>query len=251
MSSTDYYLLIDTSTEVCSAALGTADGVVAYLEAEGTNKHSEQLAALASDLLDRIDYRSDLRGIGVADGPGSYTGLRIGASYAKGLAWTLDIPLATVKTTDLLAMTFLAQGTPLEGPSPLLMPMIDARRMEVYTALLGVSADRVLTPETEIAAVVLTDNESRERLKDLVGGRPLCYFGSGAEKAQSLFDTLLPSSHFVPRLTPRADAMLGAVLDKITRGETEDVAYWEPYYLKEYEAKKSVNKVLSRIRPRP
>lgn len=249
--SEEYYLLIDTSTEVCSVALGTGEEIVDYKEYKGTNKHSELLAAMAGELLSRIDYKHTLKGVGVSNGPGSYTGLRIGASYAKGLCWTLGIPLASVMTTELLAMTLFEMEDELDYPDALLMPMIDARRMEVYTALYSghysPSYSGVVSPLTDIAAVILTDEESQERLKEIAGDRLLYYFGNGAEKAKPIFDDLLPKSRLIYDLRPCADAMLEAVVGKIQRGETEDVAYWEPYYLKEYEAKKSVNKVLSRI----
>ncbi len=170
-----------------------------YEESSGSNKHAEQLAAMANRMLSHIDYRRDLRGVGVAGGPGSYT----------------------------------------------------ARRMEVYTAIYtgsyGADYSGVVVPQTDIAAVVLTDEDSQLRIREIVGDKLLYYFGNGAEKAKALFDELLPGSHLIYDLHPRADAMLSRVIESIERGETEDVAYWEPYYLKEYEAKKSVNKVLSRL----
>ena len=247
----EYYLLLDTSTEVCSVALGSRAEIVDYEESSGTNKHAEQLAAMASRMLSRFDYRRDLRGVGVAGGPGSYTGLRIGASYAKGLCWSLGIPLVSVMTTELLAMTLFDMEDELDYPNALLMPMIDARRMEVYTAIYtgsyGADYSGVVVPQTDIAAVVLTDEDSQLRIREIVGDKLLYYFGNGAEKAKGLFDELLPSSHLIYDLHPRADAMLSRVIESIARGDTEDVAYWEPYYLKEYEAKKSINKVLSRL----
>lgn len=249
--SEEYYLLIDTSTEVCSVALGTGDEIVDYQESAGTNKHAERLGAMASEMLSRIDYKKCLKGVGVSNGPGSYTGLRIGASYAKGLCWTLEIPLASVMTTELLAMTLFEMEDELDYPDALLMPMIDARRMEVYTAIYtghyDASYSGVVTPLTDIAAVVLTEEESQAKIREVVGDKLLYYFGNGAEKAKHILDDLLPKSRLIYDLRPRADAMLSAVVGKISRGEVEDVAYWEPYYLKEYEAKKSVNKVLSQI----
>ena len=247
----EYFLLLDTSTEVCSVALGNRDEIVDYEETQGSNKHAEQLADIAARMLSKIDYKRDLKGVGVSNGPGSYTGLRIGASYAKGLCWTLGIPLVSVMTTELLAMTIFDMEDELDYPNALLMPMIDARRMEVYTAIYTGSYDDhyfgVVEPLTDIAAVVLTDEQSQARLQEIVGDKLLYYFGNGAEKAKGIFDTILPGSHLIYDLHPRADAMLGSVVKRISLGQTEDVAYWEPYYLKEYEAKKSVNKVLSRI----
>lgn len=246
----EYYLLLDTSTEVCSVALATPDKVVDYAEAKGSNKHSEQLAAMAEKVLSGIDLKQ-LKAVGVSNGPGSYTGLRIGASYAKGICWTLGIPLVSVMTTELLGMTLMEIEDEQEYEDSILMPMIDARRMEVYTALYRGRYDAhyygVMEPLTEIAAVVLTEEKSQEKVKELVGDHHLIYFGNGAEKAEELFIHLLPDAQLIRDLGPRADAMLGAVLTKLAAGDTEDVAYWEPYYLKEYEAKKSVNKVLARL----
>ena len=147
-------------------------------------------------------------------------------------------------------MTIFDMEDELDYPNALLMPMIDARRLEVYTAIYRGSYDDhyfgVVEPLTDIAAVVLTDEQSQARLQEIVGDKLLYYFGNGAEKAKEIFDTLLPGSQLIYDLHPRADAMLGSVVKSISLGQTEDVAYWEPYYLKEYEAKKSVNKVLSR-----
>ncbi len=168
----EYFLLLDTSTEVCSVALGNRDEIVDYEETKGSNKHAEQLADIAARMLSEIDYKRDLKGVGVSNGPGSYTGLRIGASYAKGLCWTLGIPLVSVMTTELLAMTIFDMEDELDYPHALLMPMIDARRMEVYTAIYTGSYDDhyfgVVEPLTDIAAVVLTDEQSQARLQEIV-----------------------------------------------------------------------------------
>lgn len=245
--SDEYYLLLDTSTDVCSVALATREGIEDYREAKGSNKHSEQLAPLAASLLDKIDFRKSLRAVGVANGPGSYTGLRIGASYAKGLCWSLGIPLVSVMTTELLALTLLRERSFEELSDTLLLPMIDARRMEVYTALYRVESHAGVMPVTEISAVVLTDEASRADLLQAAADRPVLYFGDGAAKADPLLRELLPDAQLVEGVRPGASAMAATVISRLDAALVEDVAYWEPFYLKEYKAKKSVNKVLSRL----
>lgn len=236
-----YYLLIDTSTEVCTVALGSEDGdIIAERSNERQNKHAEVLAPMASELLDMIPQDGCLSGVGVAEGPGSYTGLRIGAAYAKGLCWTRQIPLVTMSTPELLTLTFMSQHG---DENALYMPMIDARRMEVYSSIY--TSD--LTPLHDIHALILTDVEAMQNLSSIVGDRPLYYFGSGAEKAREVMPKYFKAAHYGGTTTPHSKAMLSPIVTKISASKGVDIAYWEPFYLKEYEAKKSTNKVLSKI----
>lgn len=238
-----YYLLLDTSTEVCTVALCDDEGtILGTREDNRGNKHAEVLALYADELLAGLPKGGKLSGVIVAEGPGSYTGLRIGAAYAKGLCWTLGIPLVTMTTPEVLAYTALQQYTDLPAAA-LLLPMIDARRMEVYTALY----DHNGVPLSEIEALILTDENTQKRLVDTTEGRSVVYFGSGAEKAKEIFTSLLPDSRFLPDVVPHAEAIAIPGLMKLKAGETVDVAYWEPYYLKEYMARKSQNKVLERL----
>lgn len=236
-----YYLLIDTSTEVCTVALGTSSGkVIAERRNEHQNKHAEALAPMVDELLRNLPEIGSLAGVGIAEGPGSYTGLRIGAAYAKGLCWTWSIPLVTVSTPELLTLTYRSETS---ATADLYMPMIDARRMEVYAGIY----DNDYTIQHDIQALILTDDGTMTALSREVGSRMLLYFGSGAAKATEIMTKYFPRATYGGSTSPNSGAMLSVVTEKIEMGATVDIAYWEPYYLKEYEAKTSTNKVLREI----
>ena len=238
-----YVLLIDSATEVCSVALGKTDGtVVAAREERTPNKHSELLAPFADELLKSIPggAKEGLRGVVISEGPGSYTGLRIGASYAKGLCWALGLPLVAIPTTEALAFALAEteEGKRLleSRPSALLLPMIDARRMEVYAA----AYDRVaagLSASSDIRALVLTDDADKSFLREAVGDREVLFFGSGARKAVEAMDGLFGSKAlFCYDIIADAKAMLKEGLRLIETGKSVDVGYWTPFYLKEFQA---------------
>lgn len=242
MSTERFILLLDSSTDFCSVALASDQrGILSEREETDRSKQSERLAVMANEVLAALPEGDKLSAVCLAEGPGSYTGLRIAAGYAKGLAWSRNIPLLAIPTTLLIALSYKAMEQP--SADALLMPMIDARRMEVYSALYTV----VDEAETDIAALILTDGETQLSLKEVVGDKELIYFGSGAEKAQELFGQLLPNSRFVSNIYPQAKDMAGMAFQELERGKQLNVAYWEPFYLKEYEVKKTLNKVLRNI----
>ena len=237
-----YILLLDSSTDYCTVALaeeGNTPRIIAEAEENDRSKQSERLAVMANEVLEHLPEGTELSAICVAEGPGSYTGLRIAAGYAKGLAFAKRIPLLAISTTRLIALSYLAQEQ--VSKETLLMPMIDARRMEVYSALYDAKGD----PVSDIAALVLTEATTQASISELVGEQPLVFFGSGAEKAVELFQSLLPASRYIPNIAPHAKHMASHAFKLLDTGEHLDVAYWEPFYLKEYEAKKSLNKVLA------
>lgn len=239
-----YYLLLDTSTEVCSVALCDEDANILDTRSdERGNKHAEVLATFVNELINELPHDAHLAGAVIAEGPGSYTGLRIGAAYAKGLCWTMDIPLASLTTTEVLAYTAIDQYSDLPAAT-LLLPMIDARRMEVYTALYNHNC----IPLSEITAAILTDTEVQEDILSATEGRSVVYFGSGADKAQEIMSKILPDSRYIPDVQPLAKAMAMPGLAKLKSKDTVDIAYWEPYYLKEYVARKSKNRVLEQAK---
>lgn len=242
MSKERYILLLDSSTDYCSVALASDQrGIIAEREETDRSKQSERLAAMADEVLQSAPEGESLSAVCLAEGPGSYTGLRIAAGYAKGLAWSRSIPLLSLPTTLLITLSYMAVE---QAPtSAVLMPMIDARRMEVYSALYDPQGHS----ETEISALILTEEETQSSLKELARDRELIYFGSGAEKAQNIMGSLLPHSRFVDNIFPKAKDMAKVAYKLLDEGKSEDVAYWEPFYLKEYEAKKTLNKVLSNI----
>lgn len=237
-----YILLLDSSTDYCTVALaeeGNTPRIIAEAEESDRSKQSERLAVMANEVLEHLPEGTELSAICVAEGPGSYTGLRIAAGYAKGLAFAKRIPLLAISTTQLIARSYLAQEQVFK--ETLLMPMIDARRMEVYSALYDAKGD----PVSDIAALVLTEAATQASISELIGEHPLVFFGSGAEKAVELLQSLLPASRYIPNIAPHAKHMASHAFKLLDAGEHLDVAYWEPFYLKEYEAKKSLNKVLA------
>jgi len=212
-------LCIETSTSVCSAAI-CKDGAPykQCISREGSN-HARLLPRYIEELL-RFVAEQDLsiEAVALSEGPGSYTGLRIGTSTAKGLCYGLDIPLIPVPTLEVLNEAARQRG--VKGK---LMPMIDARRMEVYT-----------TDENGKARAVVVENETS--LYD--GDEEVYYFGDGAEKCSRIFTK--PNWHWVPGIVPEA-VFLGSTVGRLSvdRRDSQQLAYYEPYYLKEFVAAQS------------
>lgn len=220
---------IETSTKVCSAAV-TAEGMVLrhYENFEGRNH-----AALLSDYLKGcLDFLAEKElkpdAVAVSMGPGSYTGLRIGLSEAKGLCYALDIPLIGVSTLELMA-TRVMFSTDTVDPESILVPMIDARRMEVYTA----AYDFALTPLVEPRPLILDETTLATLNPE---GRPMLFFGDGAAKARTLLES--PTSHFVDGVTPLAVDMIALAERAYSRRDFLDLAYSVPTYLKDFQASK-------------
>ncbi|NME68116.1 tRNA (adenosine(37)-N6)-threonylcarbamoyltransferase complex dimerization subunit type 1 TsaB [Flammeovirga aprica JL-4] len=215
-------LSIDTSTTVCSVALHTLEGeLVSYYEQHIDKSHSEYLAVMIQNVIDNAGIEmSELRAVAVSEGPGSYTGLRIGASTAKGLCYTLDIPLMGVSTLESMAL----QVSYSIDEGDLICPMLDARRMEVYTALYTSSMEEKLSPQP----MVMDENSLSEYTDRLV------YFGNGAEKCTPLFEGR--STKLIKNIVPSAQYIGELAIELYKKEEFKDVAYWEPEYLKEFQA---------------
>jgi len=219
-------LSIETSTSVCSAAIAV-DGVtkISRMNREGTN-HAKMLPIYIKELLDEsASCGWHLDAVALSEGPGSYTGLRIGASTAKGICYGLNIPLIPIATTEVLCASLLANHPASQGNSTL-VPMIDARRMEVYTDIQGVRA--MIIDESAAATIKALSTEQK----------PVFYFGDGAEKCKPLLES--ENVHFVENIVPDA-AVMGALAeskrDEATVRRTEqELAYYEPFYLKEFVA---------------
>lgn len=220
-------LCIETSTSVCSAAL-CVDGVAVeqLISMEGGN-HAQLLPRYIDQLL--RGKQQLLKAVAVSEGPGSYTGLRIGASMAKGLSYGRQIPLIPIPTLQVLAVSAIESITsPLSPSQPLLCPMLDARRMEVYTALY----DSRLTLQRAVEARVV---ENRQWLEET--NRPVYFFGDGAAKCQTILED--EQIHFIPDIVPQA-AYMGRLAEQLLAEDRQaDVAYWQPFYLKEFEAAQS------------
>ena len=215
-------ICIETSTDVCSAALCNGGNVLSYrLSGSGSN-HSQLLPRYISELTDECrerDWHIDC--VAVSSGPGSYTGLRIGVSMAKGLAYGWGVPLVAVPTLEVLCESVLQRRQIQSGS--LLCPMIDARRMEVYTALY----DKKLAEISQVRAQVVAGS-------DWLPQKDVYYFGNGAEKCSSILNA--SNMHYISDIQADARFMGRLAAKYIDEGKTADVAYFEPFYLKEFVA---------------
>lgn len=222
-------LNIETSTNVCSVAL-SQDGVCLYedVNMEGPS-HAQVLAGYVKNAVSFADNHAiPIDAIAISKGPGSYTGLRIGVSEAKGVAYGRDAKLLSVPTLKLLTVPILLGHEELPEDA-LLCPMIDARRMEVYCALY----DRALNEIVQTQALVI-DSDS---FKEYLDKQPIYFMGNGADKCVETIQH--PNAHFIKNIVPRAKNMIPLAEMAMAKEQFEDVAYFEPFYLKEFVATKS------------
>ena len=225
-------LLIESSTALCSVALAEDGVITSYKESSAPKAHASLTAVFIQEALsERGIALNDCDAVCVSMGPGSYTGLRVGVSTAKGLCFGSGKPLMAVGTLD----TLVAQAREIPdliGDLKYVIPMIDARRMEVYTA--------VFTPEgkqlTETAPAIIDENSFAEQLEQ---GQCL-FIGDGAGKCADVIKH--PNAHFV-QCNPKASAMLVPAMNAYKEKRFEDVAYFEPFYLKEFVATVSKKKL--------
>lgn len=216
-------LALETSTTVCSIALYKDQQLLGASELQIEKSHSSHITVMVSQLVENCGATlQDLSAVAVSGGPGSYTGLRIGTSTAKGLCYSLNIPLLEVSTLYGLAAQVISMT-----PNPeryLFCPMLDARRMEVYTCVLTHELQEV----EPIAPVVLEEQTLEARLKQ----QPIIFFGSGAAKFKSIVNTAA-NALFIDGVLPNAKTIGALALPKYTQQAFEDVAYYEPFYLKD------------------
>lgn len=223
-------LHIETSTDVCSVAL-SQDGVCIYSDEnrEGP-EHARILAPFVSDAISFADSHAiPIDAVAVSKGPGSYTGLRIGVSTAKGVCYARDLRLISVSTLALLSVPILLRHE-LEEDA-LLCPMIDARRMEVYCCLY----DRALRTIEPTSAQIITPDSFATHLNE----HPVYFFGNGAEKCKGVITH--PNAHFIEGIVPLAKYMFPLAEKAVATESYEDVAYFEPFYLKQFVAQKPKN----------
>lgn len=215
-------LSIDTATSNCSVALHRNGELLSVHELNAMNIHATQLFVFIRQLMEEqaLSY-SQLQAVAVSKGPGSYTGLRIGVSAAKGLCYALNIPLLSVNTLLGLCITARAQVTHEDA---LLIPMLDARRMEVYNAVYSME----LTELVATRALIL-DEHSFEEYKD----KPCYFFGDGMPKFKAIMPPD-PNRHYLDTILSSATALGLTALQAFQNKQFEDVAYFEPYYLKEF-----------------
>jgi|TARA_B110000495_G_scaffold129629_1_gene112769 tRNA threonylcarbamoyladenosine biosynthesis protein TsaB len=220
----EYILNIETSTKACSVALFSGKELVSHKEhVEEKFSHSEKLSLYMLEVLDlaKITF-TDLSAIAISMGPGSYTGLRIGVSTAKGLCYALDIPLISIST-----LQAMAYGISLTKKSDVFCPMIDARRMEVYSAFYNAKNKLI----RKIQADIIDEKSYQKELTDKV-----LFFGDGSEK---LHETIIhDNASFVSNFHPSAKFLGPLAYNKFQETDFEDTAYFEPYYLKDFIAGK-------------
>ncbi len=230
-------LLLETTTKACSAGIADRGEVIALREDVSSEySHSAFLTVFVEEALQEAGMKTgDLDAVAVSRGPGSYTGLRIGVSVAKGICFGQDIPLLAIDTMKALAATGIAHISRTHGvipPAPgktLFCPMIDARRMEVYYALF----DMDLLPIRETRAEVMDKHSLRE--EPLRESR-IFYFGDGAAKCRDVL--MAPHMHYVEGIHPGARGMAKEAEKRFSGEQFEDLAYFEPYYLKNFVAGK-------------
>lgn len=218
-----YLLCIETASEVCSVALANETGILQIAENHDGNAHAALLTTLIQETVEKagISLRQ-LDAIAVSKGPGSYTGLRVGVSTAKGLCYALDKPLIAVNTLEALVWHWRQQTT----SSTYVVPMIDARRMEVYCLVM----DPQMQVHTPTEASIINETSFGE----LLNNHEVTFIGNGATKCKSVIQH--PNAQFVENIHCSAAGLVIPALQAYQNSHFEDVAYMEPYYLKDFVA---------------
>ena len=217
-------LHIETSSKNCSVSISDGEELLCVCEEVSENyKQSESLHTFVEWALEGAEITlQDLDAVSLGMGPGSYTGLRIGASSAKGFCYGLKIPLIAVNSLETMIEPFLSQNFDY------IIPLLDARRMEVYTAVFDGNSGKMLT-ETEAK---ILDETSFQEFKD----KKVIFVGDGASKAKEIFQ--LPEAEFNADVYPSAKYLIRKAVGKFNNKEFENVAYFEPFYLKEFQGVK-------------
>lgn len=226
-------ILIETSTSLCSTALVEDGKVVCERISDEPRAHASKTALFVSEMLSEKGLKvSDCDAVAVSKGPGSYTGLRVGVSTAKGLCFGAGIPMISVGTLDTLVWQAL-DGNMLPEGCRYIIPMIDARRMEVYTG--------IFTPDGKQISPTVAQIIDADSFKDQLAEGPVLFIGDGADKCK---DTLTsPNARFI-QCCPKAASMTHPAIDALEAKRFEDVAYFEPFYLKEFITTVSKKKII-------
>lgn len=226
-------ILIETSTPLCSTALVEDGKVVCERISDEPRAHASKTALFVSEMLSEKGLKvSDCDAVAVSKGPGSYTGLRVGVSTAKGLCFGAGIPMISVGTLDTLVWQAL-DGNMLPEGCRYIIPMIDARRMEVYTG--------IFTPDGKQISPTVAQIIDADSFKDQLAEGPVLFIGDGADKCK---DTLTsPNARFI-QCCPKAASMTHPAIDALEAKRFEDVAYFEPFYLKEFITTVSKKKII-------
>lgn len=220
-------LNIETSTDVCSVAISDNGQVIFNKEDHSGPNHAVKLGVYVDEALSFIDAHGiPLEAVAVSCGPGSYTGLRIGVSMAKGICYGRDVKLISIPTLELMAVPVLIGEHPAEEDA-LIVPMLDARRMEVYAKVM----DRALNEVRPIQADIV----DADTYKEYLDRGTVYFFGNGAEKCMEVINH--PNARLVKGIEPLAKNMAPLAEKRFVEGKFEDVAYFVPFYLKDFVAK--------------
>jgi tRNA threonylcarbamoyladenosine biosynthesis protein TsaB len=219
-------LSLETSSKSCSVALHEDGQLLNELNISEGQAHAEKLAVLIREILDSTKTKDKLTAVALTSGPGSYTGLRIGTSTAKGICYALQIPLIAVNTLDLLCTQFLEKNP---HPDALLCPMIDAKRMEVYCQIV----DQDFNIYQSVQAKDVDPTSFSELLKD----HKMFFFGDGSAKCNNVIPH--ENAFFQEGYVPNATALGKLAFTKFRRNEVEDLINFTPFYLKDFVAKKA------------
>lgn len=215
-------LHIETATEICSVALSQGDNLIALKEENQGYTHAEKLIVFIQTILEETSLTmNDIHAVCLSSGPGSYTGLRIGASTAKGLCYTLTIPLISISTLESIVLGIKLNW---KEKNSLFCPMIDAKRMEVYTTLIT-QQHAFLLP---IQAKIINENS----FANYFSNYQIVFCGNGAEKCKPIFETNAQAKFDLTPLSAQNQILYA--LEKYKKKQFEDIVYFEPFYLKEY-----------------
>lgn len=222
-------LNIETSTNVCSVAVSQDGSCIFNKEDHEGPNHAVILGVFVQEALSFIDSHAiPLDAVAVSCGPGSYTGLRIGLSMAKGICYGRDVKLIAIPTLELMCVPLLL-GEKINEENALLCPMIDARRMEVYSQFF----DRALKEVRSINADIVDNNT----YDDILAQQPVYFFGNGAEKCHEVLTH--HNAHIIEGIVPLAKNMYPLAEKRMAHEQFEDVAYFVPFYLKDFVAKEA------------
>lgn len=233
-------LHIETATDICSVALSKGDQQLSLVESDQERSHASLLNRFIRQAVSDAGHDlKQLDAVAVSMGPGSYTGLRIGVSTAKGIAYALKIPLLASGTLENMAHACtknpeVIRLAELSAGQVLLCPMLDARRMEVYAGFYS----RELKVHREVSADIIDENS----YQDILEKYQVCFFGNGSPKCKESLSH--SNAHFLEGINPSAASMIVPVLGRYEQEQFEDVAYFEPFYLKDFIATTPKKKVL-------
>lgn len=222
-------LHLETATNICSVALSEGEKMLSLRETDEDRSHGSVLTVFMQEVLDESGLKaSDIDAISVSKGPGSYTGLRIGVSVTKGFAYAQNIPVIGISTLEVLCIAALedkqVEKIRNKHPEIILNPLLDARRMEVYTAAFNQELEKL-----EDVSAKIIDERSFEAL---LNKGQVVFFGNGSDK---ITDTIKnANAHFISEIVPSAKYMIPLALQSYRKKQFEDTAYFEPFYLKDF-----------------